>query len=73
MTPVAPTPETPEPTVLVRMLESVGPTATDRQRYEAGTEWHVPLARAEALEAAGLAELLDTLDAPAPDSDPAEE
>lgn len=60
----APTPA--EPTVKVRMLETVGPTATDRQAYAAGTEWLVSLSRAEQLEADGLAELIDTLDAPAP-------
>lgn len=69
----------PEPTVRVKLLATIEPTSTDRQRYEAGSIWHMPLPRVEALEAAGAVEILDFVDdapAPAPmtpDSDSDEE
>jgi hypothetical protein len=62
---MAPTDPQPESNARVRMLETIEPTATDRTRYHAGEEWTVSLARAEALEAAGAAEILEIID-PAP-------
>lgn len=57
---------TPPANATVRFLATVEPTATDRQRYEAGSEWTLPLDRAEAFEAEGTVELLDLLEPPAP-------
>ncbi len=56
----------PEANARVRFLASVGPSATDRTVYAAGTEWTVSLTRAEALVDAGVAELLDVLEPTAP-------
>jgi hypothetical protein len=58
--------------VRVRMLATVGPTVTDRQRYDAGSEWTMPIDRALELEALGEAEILGELDTAAP-NDPDEE
>lgn len=44
--------------VWVRFLATVGPTSTDRTRYEAGSVWAVSRARADALSAEGLAVLV---------------
>lgn len=49
----------PTPPVWLRFTETVEPTATNPQRYEAGSVWHVPIDRAEALLDAGQAELCD--------------
>ena len=64
------------PDVWVRFLETIEPTATDRTRYDADSEWAMSDARAEELLAAGKVELIDppaaTLDqspAAAPDAD----
>lgn len=51
-----PTPDpAPVPPVHVRLLATIDPTPTDRQRYGAGELWVFPAARAEALVAQGLA------------------
>jgi hypothetical protein len=42
----------------VRFLATLDPTATDRARYDAGSEWTVSAARAEQLVADGLAVLV---------------
>jgi hypothetical protein len=42
----------------VRFLATIAPTATDRTRYDAGSEWAVSAARAEQLVADGLAVLV---------------
>lgn len=63
---MVPTDPQPETNARVRMLETIEPTATDRTRYHAGEEWTVSLARAEALEAAGAAEILALIEPPAP-------
>lgn len=55
----APAADLPEPTEWVRCLATIEPTATDRMRYEAGTEWSMPRARAEVLLEAGAIELID--------------
>ncbi|MBX3173274.1 MAG: hypothetical protein KF709_02625 [Gemmatimonadaceae bacterium] len=57
---------TPEPTATVRMLETVGPTLTDKQVYDFDSVWNVPLVRAQELEDAGLAEVISITDPPAP-------
>jgi hypothetical protein len=62
---MAPTDPQPESNARVRMLETIEPTATDRTRYDYDSVWTVSLARAEALEAAGAAEILEIID-PAP-------
>lgn len=62
----------PEPNARVRFLASVGPTATDKTVYAAGSEWTVSLARAEQLEADGEAEILELLE-PAGDEPTPEE
>ncbi len=48
MPPATPIPPA-QPDVWVRFLETVDPTPTDRMRYEAGSVWAVPAARAESL------------------------
>jgi hypothetical protein len=53
------TPSTPRPDVPVRFTATVEPSLTDRMRYEAGSVWTVPAARADALFADGLAEPAD--------------
>lgn len=42
----------------VRFLATIDPTATDRTRYDAGSEWTVSADRAEQLVADGLAVLV---------------
>ena len=49
---------TPAPTARVRLLETLEPTATDKTRYDAGTDWTFPEDAALALVEAGKAELL---------------
>lgn len=56
----------PEPNARVRMLASVGPTPTDRTVYQAGSEWTVSLARAQQLEDANEAEILEIIEPSAP-------
>lgn len=64
--------EAPAPTARVRLLETIEPTATDKTRYDAGTDWTFPEDTALALVEAGKAELLP--DAPAaPAAEPAAE
>lgn len=63
-----PTDPTPDRTARVRLLETIEPTATDKTRYDAGTDWTFSEDAALALVEAGKAELLP--DAPAPDPAP---
>lgn len=49
---------TPDRTARVRLLETIEPTATDKSRYAAGTDWTFSEDRALALVEAGQAELL---------------
>lgn len=55
----APTPADPPTDVWVQMRATVGPTAHDRARYEAGSIWCMNAARAEALIADGSAARVD--------------
>jgi hypothetical protein len=58
---MASTPTAPTPPVWVRFLATIDPTPVDRTRYEAGSVWHMPIDRAQALIDANppLAELVD--------------
>ncbi len=60
---------TPAPTARVRFLETIEPTATDKTRYEAGTDWTFPEDTALALVEDGKAELLPDVPA-APATEP---
>ena len=48
-----------DPPEWVRCLVTLEPTATDRTRYEAGSVWAMPRARAEVLLERGDIELID--------------
>jgi hypothetical protein len=61
--PATPAEPAPPPTARVRLLETIEPSATDKTRYEAGTDWTFSEDRALALVEAGQAKLLP--DAPA--------
>lgn len=63
----APTPRT----ATVRLLETLEPSATDKTRYDAGTDWTFPEDRALELVEAGFAELLADAPAAAPAAEPA--
>lgn len=45
--------------VWVRFLGTVDPTPADKMTYLAGSEWHMPVDRAEQLLDAGVVELID--------------